>query len=504
MNKKITSTVLIYAIILTSLFHNQTLGLNLLIAEVSLLFWLLLTKQLKLNGIYPITIGFAFLVSSFFTVITYSIFSYIINFLLLFLLIGLIIYPQTKSLIFSIGYSVTNIFNSQILFFKTLSATKLKGKKISSYFRKLGIYIIPIAIIIFYIIIYRASNPIFDGLIGKTLLNIQNILKAVFQHFDLAIIFTFIICLFISSFVFFRKRNTTLFEIDKSSQEEKNRISKSERRTFRLTALKNEYKSGVFILLILNLLLLLLNVLDIRWVWFGFEYEGQNLKQFVHEGTYLLLLSIIISIIVVLYYFRNNLNFYSKNKSLKILSYIWLAQNAILSISVAIRNFWYIDYFALAYKRIGVMIFLILTIYGLYTVFIKVKNKKTSFYLFKTNIYAMVLVLSFSSFINWDNVIAKYNFKHSDQSFLHLDYLSGLSDKSLPYLDKPIEELKIIDKIQKQKFTFKQEYLSPDDYHLIIEYRKEKFIEEWESKSFLSWNFAEYMAYQKLKEKKVD
>lgn len=245
-------------------------------------------------------------------------------------------------------------------------------------------------------------------------------------------------------------------------------------------------------------MILSMNVIDINWVWFNFEWEGQYLKQFVHEGTYLLILSILISGVLVLYYFRRNLNFYRNNNLLKYLSYIWLAQNGVLAVSVAIRNFWYINYFALAYKRIGVIIFLVLTIYGLYTVYRKVRERKSAFYLFKTNAYALLVVLIISSLMNWDSTIAKYNFKNSNTSFLHLDYLATLSDKSLPYLDKTLPELKQIEAVQNEKFPFEQKFMTSEEYFSIIQNRKRRFIDKWEAKSILSWNLPEYSAYKKL------
>jgi len=108
------------------------------------------------------------------------------------------------------------------------------------------------------------------------------------------------------------------------------------------------------------------------------------------------------------------------------------------------------------------------------------------------------MVLLLSSFINWDVVIAKYNFKHSEDSFLHLNFMARLSDKSLPYLDKPIAELNEIDHLQKEKFPFEEVYMNPHDYRYIINSRKLEFKERWESKTLLSWNLAEYRAYRKM------
>src|SRR5690606_28371186 len=92
--------------------------------------------------------------------------------------------------------------------------------------------------------------------------------------------------------------------------------------------LQTEYKIGLLVLAVLNLLLLAVNVIDIQWVWIGFEVPLHfNLRQFVHEGTYLLILSILISIGIVLYLFRGSLNFHPKNKWLKILGKAWIIQN---------------------------------------------------------------------------------------------------------------------------------------------------------------------------------
>ena len=496
--KKDTIVVIVSALLITGLFHKQALGLNLLITEILLFSYLLITKQIHFKGLYPITLSFGLLITSLFTVLTHSVFSYIINFLVLFAFIGLLIYPEVKSLITTIELSFANIFGSQIQFLKELSGSKSKGQKLGSRMWQFRIFIIPIFIILLFIIIYRKSNPFFDKLIGDITLFFQEQLSFIFKDFDFLITITFLIGLIISVFIFIRTSNQRLIEIDTASSEELKRERKKGLIKSLSNALKNEYKAGVFMLVILNLVLFVLNVIDIKWVWFSFKWEGQYLKQFVHEATYLLILSILISIILVLYYFRGNLNFYQNNKLLKYLSFIWLAQNGILTISVAIRNFWYINYFALAYKRIGVIIFLVLTLYGLYTVYQKVRQKRSTFYLFKTNAYALLVVLIFSSLFNWDSIIAKYNFKNSNKSFLHLDYLVTLSDKALPYLDKTLPELQQIDSIQKEKFPFEQKFMTPHEYYRIVENRKRLFIDKWDAEGILSWNLPEYLAYKKL------
>jgi hypothetical protein len=61
-----------------------------------------------------------------------------------------------------------------------------------------------------------------------------------------------------------------------------------------------------------------------------------------------LLIAILVSMGTILYLFCKNLNFYAKNKALKVLAYKWLGLNALLVVSVGVRTFYYIQFFGLA------------------------------------------------------------------------------------------------------------------------------------------------------------
>lgn len=495
---KIISSV-VCALMLTVLFHKKAFGINLCIAELILLIYLIQSKQYRLQSFNTKVVFLGVLITSIATIVIHSVFSYVVNFLSLFIIIGVLIYPEIKSLLSSIRLSFYNLFSSQIHFFSTVSSSNSNGINLKKRVKKASIFVLPLFIIVFFIVLYRKSNPVFDELISNFLSSINTSLLLFFETIDVSLFLTVIFCLFISNLIIFKTVHKNSIDNDTNASFLLKRIKLKKNRFFKFNDLKNEYKAGVFLLVVLNVLLLILNLIDINFVWFNFEWEGQFLKQFVHEGTYLLLLSIVISIALVLFYFRGNLNFYSQNKTLKYLSYIWLFQNGILTISVAIRNFYYIDYFSLAYKRIGVLIFILLTLYGLYSVFNKIKNKKTTFYLFQTNFSALFILLVLCSVVNWDKLIVEYNFKHANKSFLELDYLVDLSDKTLPYLDKSLLELQKINTLQIEKFPYSRNYMKPVEYHSIIQNRKKTFSKEWEEKSFLSWNLAEYLAYKKIK-----
>ena len=200
-------------------------------------------------------------------------------------------------------------------------------------------------------------------------------------------------------------------------------------------ALRREYLIAVSLLVLVNLLLLLENAIDIRWIWFGFRpAPGFDLTQFVHEGTYVLILSILVAMGIVLWFFRRNLNFYQPG--LRVLRWgatVWVAQNAVLAVSVGLRNYYYIVYTGLAYKRIGVYGFLLLTLFGLVTVLLKIWQRRSAYSLVRLNMlaaYAMLLLLAAG---NWEVWMVRYNLQ---PQFQRVDYgfLLAMPDRVLPEL----------------------------------------------------------------------
>lgn len=488
------------AVILTILFHKQPPGLNLWIAEALLFGWMFLNRQIPLRN--PLVqVSFAgVLVTLLATVLVHSALSGWMHAFSLLVFTGMLSVPELRSLASGLATGIVNSIMAQVTFIKGIRHFRIGKKPVGSWLWKSRIFLIPLIIIIVFVSIYRNSSPVFDDLMEQSLGWVGERIADLFENFNFALLGTFILCLAIAVLMMVRNRIAFIDTADKTASDS---VVRKKVRRFRKTlgmGLKNEYKAAIFLLIVLNLLILILNVTDINWVWFNFEWEGQYLKQFVHEGTWLLIFSILISITIVLWFFRGNLNFLSTNKTLKLLSYIWLLQNVVLTVSVSIRNFYYISYFSLAYKRIGVIIFLILTLIGLITVLYKVMHKRSGFWLIKTNAVAWFAVLVISSAIPWDIYIARYNFSHAGQSFVHLNFLSGLSDKALPYLDVPLEKLQTIDKEQEDKFSFgrQQRYMEPVRYREIIDLHKKNFLERYKEEGWLSWNLPEHLAYKAL------
>ena len=189
-------------------------------------------------------------------------------------------------------------------------------------------------------------------------------------------------------------------------------------------ALKNEYQNALITLSLLNALLFVANVADLRFVWV--EYGNalpHELSQYVHEGTYLLILSTLLAMGVSMWFFRGNLNFFPDNDKLRLLAHLWLAQNVMLVLSVALRNWQYVAQYGLAYKRLGVFAFLAMVLAGLGIIYQKVRLTKTLMYVVERNTWAVLLVLLLASSLDWTSLITRYNIRQAEAGELDTYFL---------------------------------------------------------------------------------
>ena len=205
--------------------------------------------------------------------------------------------------------------------------------------------------------------------------------------------------------------------------------------TRRALDLRKEYLAAVAVFGLVNALLLVVNTIDINWLWFGFEpAPGFDLTQFVHEGTFVLIFSILLAMGIVLWFFRRNLNFYAPGlRWLRGGATVWVLQNAVLAASVGLRNYYYIRHCGLAYKRIGVCFFLLLTFFGLATVLLKIWQQRSVYSLIRLNSLAAYVVLLLLAAGNWEVWIAQYNLQARFSS-IDIGFMLDMPARTLPTL----------------------------------------------------------------------
>lgn len=242
-------------------------------------------------------------------------------------------------------------------------------------------------------------------------------------------------------------------------------------------ALRGQYRQAVITFVLLNTLITIVNVTDLAFVWLPADsLSAATLSHYVHVGTWNLTFSIGLAMLVVLYYFRGNLNFLANAPLIRPLARLWLAQNAVLALSVGIRNYHYIDAYGLAGGRVIVGFVLLLILFGLFTLLRKIDQKLSLTYLLQTNgIAAWLLLLAFGA-INWSSVITRYNISAQTAATIDWDYLrSGLDRRNtFLLLDHPEAQMHLHVK-------------SLSSYHSWSDWR--------------SWNYADWRSLHALEQK---
>ncbi len=161
-----------------------------------------------------------------------------------------------------------------------------------------------------------------------------------------------------------------------------------------------------------------------------------------------------------------------------------------------IRDYYYIKLSGLAYKRIGVLFFLLLVLFGLVTICLKIVYKKTTYYLLRVNAWAVILLLAGASAVDWDMTIARYNIQHNDRAPLDLSFLLSLSPRTLPLLEQNLPLLKQREKELNQKGE--QIGDCRECVAQILKNRQKDYLAEQKDFTWLSWNYADEQAKRQL------
>jgi hypothetical protein len=198
---------------------------------------------------------------------------------------------------------------------------------------------------------------------------------------------------------------------------------------------ETERYGGLLLFILLNLMLVVLNMGDVQTLYFsGGLPKNISHSDFVHNGVGITILSIIIATSLIMYLFRKEFSRIKANKALMAFVYLWIIQNIIMLSSTAIRNQIYIHDFNFTYKRIGVYVWLALAAIGLCIMFWKIYQKRSNWYLIRTNVAVWFSVLVISGCFNWDKLITNYNIANKPLKDVDFYYLFSLSDANIPEL----------------------------------------------------------------------
>ena len=428
--KKIDWALLISVTMYSFLFYKQSAGINFFIFNLTLVSMLIFIQPQLIKNKVWLSVAICALLSSFFIFIYGSALAITANVFSLFILSAISINTAT-SFLTGIFLTVCAIASSCVFMFIDW-ANKKKQQLTEQYHRplyvKIFLLLIPFLIVIVFFLLYQSSNPLFYELTKEIDLSFISIGWMFFTLGGLLLLYGFFYNRILPG-VASRDANSSLTLTPEIAAQ----------KGFLKGGMNIDTKnsSGVILLCMLNILLLLVNCLDINYFLFNGKLpEGVDHKAFVHDGIGTLITSIVIAISIILFYFSGELNFYKKSRWLKIMAFIWIAQNVFMVFSTAYRNGLYISESGLSYKKIGVYVYLLLTFIGLATTFIKVWKLRTNWYLFRVNSAVYFYLLVFSCVFNWDVIITDFNIKKHDVENKKLEkyFLLDLSYKNLPQL----------------------------------------------------------------------
>jgi hypothetical protein len=247
--------------------------------------------------------------------------------------------------------------------------------------------------------------------------------------------------------------------------QEKHKIQKS---TYSFLDLDAERMSGVISFFALNVLLIFFIITYNYEQFYEATKSPIQLSEETHERVNAVIMSIVMAILVIMFYFKSNFNFDPKTGLMKILVKIWIFLNAVLVISAMVKNSEYIINYGFTYKRLGVYAFLILSLIGLMTTFIKIQTKKRNTFLFNTMTWYVYGTILLCSYVNWGGIITSENMKRKDFALNYHKTAINFSEKALlKYAEeKHDEKLKAeILNLDRVKFQKNEKFLSKVIYY---------------------------------------
>ena len=481
--------ILLMAGLFCFLLYHKSPGLNYsLLSLITIGAWLWTRNSPTSKGFIALTLGL--FLSGQAVVIGHSSLSIFMFWLSFALFIGTVHYPQIKHIQYAPKYFFYALGHARLSLINGLSGGNEGSSNWKNFMR---FFFLPAITIIVLVSIYASANEFF----GESFRAAWQSIRSFFSDFSFDAILLYVLGLFLFSFFLIKTYSEKLVSKEQALEMELiRRRKKPEFRKLNRFLLRQQQVAITFFIII-NLMLAWQNFLEVKNVWLGFTWTGQLLKGFVHEGTYLLLFALMISIAITVYYLNGNLLFMKNNGFFKALVIIWLIQNLLMVAAVAVRNTYYVQFYALAYKRIFIYFFLLASTIALLSIIYKILNKKSVAFLISSNSISIYFIAILAACFNWDGIIARYNFNHSDKAYLHYEFMLQLNDAALPWLSNDSQKLKIIDSLQYSRFPVKVNS-TESNFGSQISDRKISFVKEFAEKSWLEWNLPEQRAYHIL------
>ncbi|MFC5874393.1 protein of unknown function [Chryseobacterium arachidis] len=448
--------IFLTTILFVIVFYDQNMGLNLGI--IGIIYSLLtLYRTPKANRTKTFFFLFVTSILSSFAFAWYGDFPSFLAVVSSYLLLSYRSKNRRLKILFLIPVFVINCVTAIFRFFSF--DEWLPKRNVSGLWQKtLAFVLIPLILISVFFAVYSAGSDHFANLFTNVELDIN-----FWQLFAMTILGFFIAFNYwnfaVEKFIY---KNNRILDND---FKEKEIIQKS---TYSFLDLDAERMSGVISFFALNILLIFFIITYNYEQFYEVVKTPVRLSEETHERVNAVIMSIVMAILVIMFYFKSNFNFDPKAGLMKIFVKIWIFLNAVLVISAMVKNTEYIINYGFTYKRLGVYAFLILSLIGLITTFIKIQMKKRNAFLFNTMAWYVYGVILVCSYINWGGIITSENMKRKDFALNYHKTAINFSEKQLlKYAEeKNDNQLKAeILNLERVKFQKNEKFLSKVLYY---------------------------------------
>lgn len=407
---KKTLIIILGGITFATLFYNRHLGLNTAIYAAFLIIALAIMNTKSLLKTSIITSAVAMMGSSMAILWHGSNIAVWCYFLSVFLFIGLVASSQVSIYTAWLNGLYNMLFGMFHEFIFNIKKIKEEKEPKYAVAQIIKITVIPILLIIVFSSLYSIANPVFAEWLGH--IN--------FSFIDGLWFFTAVLGGFIMANIAQPQALESLTEEDLNT---KNFLDPKILTETEIEKTKNELQLGTYSITALNLLLVIVLITEFLFISNIKAFKASELSDAVHSGVYASIVSIILAVVIIAIFFRGNVNFIKENKSLKRLTYVWIGLNSLLITSIFIKTYLYIDQYGLSMKRIGVIVYLLLCLIGLFTTVLKVQHRLNFVYLWRRNLTTSFAIICVFSLFNWSAIVTDYNLKHDFVDYKQLERL---------------------------------------------------------------------------------
>ena len=395
---KKTIIIILGGIVFSTLFYTQDLGINAFIYSLFLIIALAISRHQILLKSTIILSAVGMLASATAIAVHGSAWSIVGYFLSTLLFIGYVASHQTSiylSWLNGLYNTILGVFHS--FFYQIEEPEITTPKKAVDVGQLVKVIFVPLVLVVVFTLLYSTANPVFSDFL--TAIDLSFI--------DIFWVFTAVLGALIMANI---QSPQPIIEITDQDINYPNELAPKKLNALQLLAVKNEKQIGFISIICLNILLVVVLITEVLFITnMSGSSKASVLSDAVHQGVYASIVSIILAIGVIAFIYRGDLNFIKNNEKLRMLTYSWIALNALLVISIFIKNYAYITDHGLTHKRIGVLVYLLLTIIGLVTTYLKVSYRLNFVYLIRRNMAIGYTVIAIYGLINWSAIITDHN-----------------------------------------------------------------------------------------------